>query len=90
MGGISNSIQPFTKLDNNNKCILYNDVNSLYPNELAKKLPYKDYKFVEEFDENRYGMDKNYGYIILCDVKTTDKIRNDCLQKQNPILVSKC
>ena len=83
-------LQPFTKLDNDNECIVYNDVSSLYPNELAKKLPYKDYKFVEEFDGNRYGMDKNYGCIILCDVKTTDKIRSDCLQKQNPMLVSKC
>ena len=36
MGGISNSIQPFTKLDNDNECIVYNDVSSLYPNELAK------------------------------------------------------
>ena len=27
---------------------------------------------------------------MLCDVKTTDKIRNDPLFKQNPILVSKC
>ena len=90
MGGISNSIKPFTKLDNDNECIVYNDVSSLYPNELANKLPYKDCKFVEKFDENRYGMDKNYGCIILCNVKTTDKIRNDCLQKQNPMLVSKC
>ena len=35
-------------------------------------------------------MGKNYGCIMLCDVKTTDKIKNDCLQKQNPMLVSKC
>ena len=90
MGGISNSIKPFTKLDNDNECIVYNDVSSLYPNEFAKKLSYKDYKFVENFDENRYGMDKNFGCIMLCDIKTTDKIKNDCLQKQNPMLVSKC
>ena len=73
MGGISNSVCPYTKLDNDNECIVYNDVSSLYPSELAKKLPYKDYKFVEEFDEMRYGC------ILLCDVKTTDKIKNDCL-----------
>ena len=36
MGGISNSIKPFTKLDNDNECIVYNDVSSLYLNELAK------------------------------------------------------
>ena len=27
---------------------------------------------------------------MLCDVKTTDKVRNDCLYKQCPILVSRC
>ena len=89
MGGVSNSTQPFTKLDNDNECIVYNDVSSLYPNELIKKLPYKDYKFVEEFDETKYGMNKTHGCIMLCDVKTTDKIKNDCLQKQNPMLVSR-
>ena len=48
MGGVSNSIRPFTKLDNENECIVYNDISSLYPNELVKKLPYKDYKFIED------------------------------------------
>ena len=51
-------------------------------------MPYKDYKFVEEFDEMKYGND--FGWIMLCDVKTTDKIKNDHLFKQNPMLVSKC
>ena len=82
MGDVSNSIRPFTKLDNDNECIVYNDVSSLYPSELIKKLPYKDYKFVEEFDETKYGMNKTHGCIMLCDVKTTDKIKNDCLQKK--------
>ena len=31
-------------------------------------------------------MNKTHG---LCDVKTTDKIKNDCLQEQNPMLVSR-
>ena len=50
---------------------------------------YLDYKFAQNFDENRYVMDKKHGCIMLCDVKTTEKIRNDCLFKQNPMLVSK-
>ena len=53
-------------------------------------MPYKDYNFVETFDELKYGQDKNYGCFLLCDVKTTDKVRNDCLYKQCPMLVSKC
>ena len=87
MGGTSNSINPYTKLDNDNECIVYNDVSSLYPNELSKKLPYKDYKFVDIFDEKKYG--EKHGCMMLCDVKTTDKIRNDHIFKQNPMLVSK-
>ena len=85
MGGVSNSIRPFKKLDNDNECIVYNDISCLYSNELVKKLPYKDYKFIEEFDETRYGMDKNHECIMLCDVKTTDKIKNDCLQKKTNV-----
>ena len=55
-----------------------------------KNYLYKNYKFVEEFDENKYGQDKDYGCIMLCDVKTTDKIKNDHLYSQCPMLVSKC
>ena len=90
MGGLSDSISPYLKIDNNNESIVYNDISSQYPHELRKKLPYKDYKFVENFNENKYKIDKNYGCILLCDVKTTDKIRNDLLYSQCPMLVSKC
>ena len=90
MGGLSNSINPYLKIDNENESIVYNDISSQYPYELSKKLPYKEYKFVEEFDKNKYGQDKDYGCIMLCDVKTTDKIKNDCLYSQCPMLVSKC
>ena len=90
MGGLSDSISPYVKLDNKNQSIVYNDISSQYPHELRKKLPYKDYKFVENFDENKYGQDKDYGCIMLCNVKTTDKIRNDLLYSQCPMLVSKC
>ena len=31
--------------------------------------------------------DKDYGTFLLCDVKTTDKIRNDHLYSQCPMLV---
>ena len=89
-GRLSNSINPYLKLENDNECIAYNDISSLYPYELSKKLPYKNYRFVEEFDKNKYGKNKDYGCIMLCEVKTTDKIKNDHLFKQNPMLVTKC
>ena len=53
-------------------------------------MPYKDYKFVETFDELKYGQDKDFGCFMLCEVKTTDKITNDPLYSQCPMLVSKC
>ena len=64
MGGLSNSINPYVKLDNDNECIVYNDISSQYPFELSKPLAYKDYKFVEEFGETKYG--KDFGCIMLC------------------------
>ena len=90
VGGLSDSIKPYVKLDNKNQSIVYNDISSQYPHELRKKLPYKDYKFVEKFDENRYGQDKDYDCIMLCNVKTTYEIKKDCLYNQCPMLVSKC
>ena len=91
MGGLSNSINPYVKLDDiKNETIAYNDLSSQYPNELRKKLPISDYKFVEDFDETKYGQNKDHGCFLLCDVKTTDKIRNDPLYSQCPMLVSRC
>ena len=90
MGGLSDSINPYVKLDNENQSIVYNDISSQYPHELRKKLPVSNYKFVEEFDENKYGQDKDYGCIMLCDVKTTEIIKDDLLYSQCPMLVSKC
>ena len=91
MGGLSNSINPYVKLDDiKNETIAYNDISSQYPNELRKKLPVSDYKFIKELDETKYGQDKDYGCFLLCDVKTTDKIRNDPLYRQCPMLVSRC
>ena len=66
------------------------DCSSHYPHELRKKLPISDYKFVENFDELKYGQDKGFGCFMLRDVKTSDKVINDCLYKQCPMLVSRC
>ena len=91
MGGLSDSINPYVKLDYiQNETIAYNDISSQYPHELRKKLPYKDYKFVEELDENKYGQDQDYGCIMLCDVKTIDIIKNDPSYCQCLMLGSKC
>ena len=91
MGRLSDSINPYIKLDDfENETTAYNDISSQYPYELSRKLPISDYKFVENFDETKYGQDKYYGCFMLCDVKTTDKIRNDPLYSLCPMLVSRC
>ena len=91
MGGLSNSINPYIKLDDiKTETIAYNDLSSQYPHELRKKVPVSNYKFVESFNYDRYGQDKDHGCFLLCDVKTTDKIRNDHLYSQCPMLVSRC
>ena len=90
MGGLSDLINPHVKLnDIQNETIANNDISSQYPYELSRKLPISDYKFVENFDETKYGQDKDYGCFVLCDVKTTDKIRNDPLFSQCPMLISR-
>ena len=91
MGGLSDSINPHVKLDDiKNETIAYNDISNQYPFELARKLPISDYRFVENFDESKYGQDKDYGCFLLCEIKTTDKIRNDPLFSQCPMLASRC
>ena len=68
MGGLVDSINPYVKLDDiKNETITYNDISSQYPYELSRKLPYKDYRFDENFDELKYGQDKDYGCFMLCD-----------------------
>ena len=88
-GGLSNSINPYEKIENDNQSIVFQDICSQYPCETAKKIPIGNYKFVQRFDENRYGQHTNFNCILLCNVKTTDKIKNDLIQKQIPILYSK-
>ena len=89
MGGLSDSINANIQLNNDNQTIAYLDISSQYPYEMTKPLPISDYKFVTEFDENKYGENKQFGCILLCDIKTTDKIENDHLFKQCPPLVSR-
>ena len=91
IGGLNDSINPYVKLDDiQNETIAYNDISSQYPFELSKKLPISDYKFVNNFNEQKYGQNNDYGCFLLCEVKTTDKIRNDPLYSQCPMLVSRC
>ena len=50
MGGLSDSISPYLKIDYENESIIYNGISNQYPYELSKKLPVSNYKFVEKSD----------------------------------------
>ena len=89
MGGLSDSIKSNVQLDNNKQTIAYMDISSQYPYEMTKKLGISDFKFVNVYNKDKYGKDKDYGCILLCDIKTTDKIENNHLFKQYPPLVSR-
>ena len=91
MGGLSDSICPRVKLDNDNQTISYIDINSMYPHLLRKKIPVGNYKFIniEKFDISKYSENSEYNCFLLCEVNTTDIIKNDHLYSQCPMLVSK-
>ena len=90
-GGLSDSINPYVKFDNKNQTIGYIDVNSMYPHSIRKKIPVGQYKFIDfdKFDETKYSEDSDYNCFILAEVYTTQKVKNNYLYKQCPMLVSK-
>ena len=83
IGGLCISSNPYVNNDNNNSTIAYQDVSNLYPAIMRKKLPLRNYKFIElrDFNINKYCENKNYSCILLCLVKTTDKVKNDYILK---------
>ena len=91
IGGLCVSSNPYFNNDKCNSTIAYQDVCSLYPAIMRNKMPFKNYKFVElkDFNINKYGEDKDYSCILLCHVKTTDRVKNDHILKQFPALISK-
>ena len=91
MGGLCISANSYLINDNNKSTIAYQDVSSLYPAIMRKKMRLKNYKFIEleDFNINKYGENKDYSCILLCHVKTTDKVKNDHILKQFPALISK-
>ena len=90
-GGLCVCSNPYLNNDNGNSTIAYQDVSSLYPAIMRNKMPLKNYKLVElkDFNINKYGENKDYLCILLCHVKTTDKVKNDHILKQFPALISK-
>ena len=91
IGGLCVNSNPYLDNDYNNSTIAYQDISSLYPAIMRKKMPLKNYQFIElkDFSINKYSKNKDYSCILLCHIKTTDKVKNDHILKQLPALISK-
>ena len=91
IGGLCVCSNSYLNNDNGNSTIGYQYVSSLYPSIMRNKMPLKNYKFVElkDFNINKYGENKDYSCILLCHVKTADKVENNHILKQFPALISK-
>ena len=64
MGGLSDSINPYVKLDNENQTIAYNDISSQYPHELRKNYLFQIINLLKNLMKT--NMDKIKIIIVLC------------------------
>ena len=56
---------------------------------MTRKLPGGKYKFISNFDKNKYGQDKGFGCLLNCEIYTTVKVKNNKILSQFPALISK-
>ena len=77
IGGLCICSSSYLNDNDSNSTIAYQDVSSLYPAIMRKKMPLKNYNSIElkDFNINKYGENKDYSCILLCHVKTTDKVK---------------
>ena len=63
--------------------LIYTDYNNLYGKVMCKKLPVKDFKWVEDISETDEHFIKNYdeesdtGYMIEADIQYSKEIRDE-------------
>ena len=89
MGGICIASKNITDNDDEKSVISSCDIVSLYPSIMVKKIPINSYKFVSKFDRYRYGQDKNYGCLLLCEIYSNTKVLENKILNQFPALLSK-
>ena len=56
---------------------------------MSQKLPISNYKFIKDFNKNKYGQDKNYSCLLNVEIYTTKKVLNNKTLSQFPALISK-
>ena len=89
MGGLCLASQNIADDDDNKSTISDADVVSLYPYVMTQKLPISNYKFVSNFNKNKYGQDKDYSCLMNVEIYTTEKVLNNKILCQFPALISK-
>ena len=77
IGGLCVCSNQYLNNDNNNSTIAYQDISSLYPAIMKKKMPLKNYKFIDlkDFNISKYGENKDYSCILLCNIKILIKLK---------------
>ena len=89
MGGLCLASQNIADDDDNKSTISDTDVVSLYPYVMIQKLPISDYRFVSNFNKNKYGQNKNYSCLLHTEIYTTKKVLDNKILCQFPALISK-
>ena len=89
MGGLCLASQNIVDDDDDKLTISSTDVCSLYPYIMTQKLPISDYKFVSNFNKNKYGQDKNCSSLLNVEIYTTKKVLNNKILCQFLALISK-
>ena len=89
MGGLCIASQNIADDDDGKSVISSCDVCSLYPYIMSKKLPISNYKFVSNFNKEKYGQDKDFSYLLNVEIYTTKKVLNNKTISQFPPLISK-
>ena len=89
MGGICVASQNIADNDNGKSTISACDVCSLYPYIMTQKLPISNYKFVSNFNKDKYGQDKDYSCMLNVEIYSTKKVLNNKILSQFPALISK-
>ena len=73
MGGLCIASQNIADDDDGKSTISSCDVCSLYPYIMSQKLPISNYKFVSNFNKNKYGQDKVFSCLLNVEIFTTKK-----------------
>ena len=88
-GGICVASKNIADNDNGKSTISSCDVCNLYPYIMSQKLPISNYKFVPNFDKNKYGQNKNQSCLLNVEIYSTKKVLNNKILCEFPALISK-